>query len=141
METILSRKLKNLRDKHGYLQKFVADKLGVRSNTLSGYESGARAPDPKMLVDLAEFYNVTTDYLLGKSDNPELTEKDERDIAKRMEQIKEDLTTGDGLSFHGEPISPEARDSLLEAIEYAERQTTRINKKYIPKKYRDDKKK
>ena len=36
--TVLSRRLKNLRDKHGYLQKFVADKSGVRSNTLSGYE-------------------------------------------------------------------------------------------------------
>ncbi len=35
-------------------------------------------------------------------------------------------------------MSEEAIESLLEAIEYAERQTKRINKKYIPKKYRED---
>lgn len=68
--SILARRLKNLREKHGYLQKFVADKLGVRSNTLSGYENGTRSPDPEMLVELARLYNVTTDYLLGETDNP-----------------------------------------------------------------------
>jgi|SRR5699024_6607399 len=71
---ILARRLKNLRDKNGYKQSFVADKLGVRSNTLSGYENGTRSPDPDMLVSLSNFYNVTTDYLLGKSNEPHLTE-------------------------------------------------------------------
>lgn len=73
----LSNRLKNLREKNGYLQKFVADKLGIRSNTLSGYENGTRSPDPEMLVELANLYNVTTDYLLGHDienniDNEEL---------------------------------------------------------------------
>lgn len=71
---VLGRRLKNLREQHGYLQKFVADKIGVKSNTLSGYENGTRSPDPDMLVDLANLYDVTTDYLLGKSDQPHLTE-------------------------------------------------------------------
>jgi transcriptional regulator with XRE-family HTH domain len=75
--SILARRLKNLREKHGYLQKFVADKIGVKSNTLSGYENGSRSPDPEMLVKLSDLYNVTTDYLLGKSNSPELTEEDE----------------------------------------------------------------
>lgn len=74
--SILARRLKNLREKHGYLQKFVADKLGVRSNTLSGYENGTRSPDPDMLIQLAKLYNVTTDYLLGHSDQPHLTEEE-----------------------------------------------------------------
>ncbi|MBN6206224.1 helix-turn-helix transcriptional regulator [Ralstonia pickettii] len=73
---ILAKRLKNLREQHGYLQKYVADKLGVRSNTLSGYENGTRSPDPDMLVQLANLYNVTTDYLLGKSDQPHLTEEE-----------------------------------------------------------------
>lgn len=63
---VLSRNLKNLREKNGYLQKFVADKLGVRSNTLSGYENGTRSPDPEMLVRIAELYNVSIDFLLGR---------------------------------------------------------------------------
>lgn len=139
--SILPKRLKELREKHGFLQKFVADKLGIRSNTLSGYENGTRSPDPDMLNSLANLYNVTTDYLLGRTDEPQLTEKDERDIAKRMEKMKKDLlrgsANGEGLSFMGEPMSPEAIDSLLEALEHAERIATIANKKYTPKKYRD----
>ncbi|QKY69441.1 DNA-binding protein [Lentibacillus sp. CBA3610] len=65
--------------------------------------------------------------------------KEEKDIAKRMKQIREDLTHDDGLNFDGEPMSEEAIESLLDAMEYAVRQTQRINKKYIPKKYRNNK--
>lgn len=64
-ESILPKRLKELREKNGYLQKFVADKIGVRSNTLSGYENGTRKPDPEIIRDLAKLYNVSTDYLLG----------------------------------------------------------------------------
>lgn len=62
---ILPKQLRRLRVSSGYLQKFVADKLGIRSNTLSGYENGIRSPDPEMLVKIADLYNVSTDYLLG----------------------------------------------------------------------------
>lgn len=68
---ILARRLKDLRDKHDLYQKDVAEKIGVKGNTLSGYENGTRSPDPKMLIELAKLYNVTTDYLLGYSDDPD----------------------------------------------------------------------
>lgn len=55
-----------------------------------------------------------------------------------MEEFRKDLTKQDGLSFNGEPMSEEAIESLSEAMEYAFRQTQRINKKYIPKKHRKD---
>ncbi|WP_447579965.1 hypothetical protein, partial [Acinetobacter baumannii] len=63
---------------------------------------------------------------------------DAKDIAKRMGEIREDLTKADGLSFQAEPLSEEAVESLMEAMEHIVRQTQRINKKYIPKKYRKD---
>lgn len=54
--------------------------------------------------------------------------------------MKKDLIEGSadgkGLSFMGEPISEEAIESLLEALEHAERIATLANKKYIPRKYR-----
>lgn len=138
-DSILPKRLKELREKHGFLQKFVADKLGIKSNTLSGYENGTRSPDPDMLNSLANLYNVTTDYLLGRTDDPNLTVKDEKDIAKRLEKFKEELEDQEDLLFMGEPMSEEAKESLTEAMEYIFRQTQRINKKYIPKKYRKDK--
>lgn len=135
--SVFSQRLKQLRKKSNMLQKDVANKLGITESAYGYYEQGRREPSNETLKQLANIFGVTTDYLLGITDDPILTEKDEKDIAKRMKKLKQDLSTSDGLSFHGEPLSEEAIESLLEAIEYAERIATRINKKYIPKKYRD----
>lgn len=138
-DSILARRLKNLREEHGYYQKYVADKLGIKSNTLSGYENGTRMPDPIMLSKLADLYNVSADYLLGKDKSKnDANHKDESDIAKRLKRFEAELENSDGLAFDGEPLSQEARESLLESVELLFRQTQRINKKYTPKKYRND---
>ena len=95
------------------------------------WEYGLRTPDKDMLSKIASLYEVTTDYLIDgkKSNNSNPFAKDEKDIAKRLEQFKEDLTHQDGLLFSGEPMSEEALESLMDAMEFAFRQT-RNNKKY-----------
>lgn len=137
----LGKRLKSEREKRHWSQKFVAEKIGITNTVLSNYERNYRDPDTETLKKLADLYEVTTDYLLGRSSDPSLTESDEKDIAKRMERLREDLmkgsSDGDGLNFLGEPMSEEAMESLLQSLEILERQTTLINKKYIPKKYRD----
>lgn len=70
------KRLRYLRERKGLAQKYVAEKIGVKNNTLSGYESGRREPDSDTLSRLADFYEVTTDFLLGRSDEPSLTEKE-----------------------------------------------------------------
>ena len=135
---MLSTRLTSLRKEKKRTQQDMADFLGITRPAYTAYERGTRQPDYETLEKLADYFNVPTDYLLGRTNSPTLTEKDEKDIAKRMKKMKEDLLAankeGDGLSFMGDPMSEEAIESLLEAIEYAERQTVRINKKYIPKK-------
>jgi transcriptional regulator with XRE-family HTH domain len=135
-------RLKKLRGKRS--QEDIAEKIGISRARLSHYETGRSEPDWETLKKIADFYNVSTDFILygnkEKSTPQDFTENDERDIAKRMEEIKKDLTSEDGLMFNGEPMSEEAVESFLEAMEYAVRQTQRINKKYIPKKYRDKEK-
>jgi HTH-type transcriptional regulator, competence development regulator len=69
MSELLGKRLKYIREKKGYAQKFVAEKIGIKNNTLSGYESGRREPDSDTLRKLAQFYEVTTDYLIGVSSN------------------------------------------------------------------------
>ncbi|EWG12713.1 helix-turn-helix domain-containing protein [Cytobacillus firmus] len=137
----LGSRLKKEREKRKWSQKEVAEKIGITNAVLSNYERDYRDPDTETLKRLADLYEVETDYLLGRPDRKKdiLRDKDEKDIAKRMEQIREDLTKVDGLSFQGEPLSEEAVESLMEAMEHIVRQTQRINKKYIPKKYREDK--
>lgn len=67
----LGERLKRVREEKGLAQNFVAKKLGIANTTLSGYENNDRKPDPDMLKKLADFLNVSTDYLLGRT-----TEKD-----------------------------------------------------------------
>lgn len=69
MGEIMGKRLRLLREKSGLSQKFVAEQIGVKNNTLSGYESGNREPDSETLTKLADYYEVSTDYLHGRSDN------------------------------------------------------------------------
>lgn len=64
----IGERLTKLREDKGYMQRDVAAKLGIAPNTLSGYERDLRNPDSAILVKLADFYSVTTDYLLGKKE-------------------------------------------------------------------------
>lgn len=139
-------RLRELRKQKGLTMKELGKKFTLAESTISGYENGNRKPDLEMIDAFADYFEVTADYLLGRTDNPSpvfnkssaVKEKDERDIAKRMEEIRSDLTKQDGLSFHGEPLSEEAIESLMDAMEHVVRQTQIINKKFIPKKYRKD---
>lgn len=140
--TTLGDRLKIARERKGFTQVYVRERTNINNKTLSGYEKNVSEPDTKTIGLLAELYEVSYKWLLtGRGSIEEtqaLTNKDEKDIAKRIEQFKNDLEHTDGLAFDGEPMSEEAKESLVEAMEYAFRQTQRINKKYIPKKYRKD---
>ena len=150
MENITGKRLEELREEKGWTKSLVAKKLGIKTmSTYANWEYGIRNPDGEMLSRIADLYEVTTDYLHGRTNErrpnnvaeTNLALKEDRDIAKRMDEFKKDLTKQDGLSFNGEPMSEEAIESLMEAMEHVYRQTQRINKKYIPKKFRteDDK--
>lgn len=69
----------------------------------------------------------------------ELTARDEKDIAKILEQTKEQLLSQEGLMFDGDPASPEAINSILDAMQIGMEMAKKKNKeKYTPKKYKKD---
>ncbi len=68
-ETFAER-LKTLREKYGFNQTQLADALGCVRVTIGYYEKGERSPDIEFLSKIADFFDVTTDYLLGKNDLP-----------------------------------------------------------------------
>lgn len=65
---ILGDRLKELRSSRHLTQREVAERLGIGVSTLGMYEAGKREPDLDTLKALAQFYNVTVDYLLGNED-------------------------------------------------------------------------
>lgn len=64
--------LKAIRESKGLTQKEVADDLEIGTSTLSQYETGKREPDNSTLVKIADYFNCSVDYLLGRVDSPEL---------------------------------------------------------------------
>ena len=66
-KNMFSLRLKELRIKNGMYQKDVAKILGIERTTYVKYETGVTEPDIKTLIKLADIFNVTLDYLLGRS--------------------------------------------------------------------------
>ncbi len=63
-------KLKMLRENEGLSQQALAEKLNVSQSTVGMWESNNRKPNRKALEKIASLFNVSTDYLLGLTDNP-----------------------------------------------------------------------
>lgn len=61
-------RIKALRDEAGISQKTIAEKFCVAQNTVSSWENGKRDPDTATVLELAAFFGVSTDYLLGVTD-------------------------------------------------------------------------
>lgn len=68
MNEYFSLRLKHLREKHGLSQAELADKIGVSRGSISFYENNSRVPDIDVLGSLCDFFSVSSDYLLGRSD-------------------------------------------------------------------------
>lgn len=121
--------------------KQAADALELPYTTYVNYEKGAREPNSEVLIKIADFYNVSTDYLMGRcldsSKKPTLTEKDERDIAKTLEVLMQQLDSSGDLMFDGDPISDEARESIRSAMKLGlEAAKIKNKERFTPKKYR-----
>ena len=59
---------KRLRTSSGLTQVEMAEKLGISRSTIGMYETGAREPDFETFEKIADFFNVDTDYLLGRTE-------------------------------------------------------------------------
>lgn len=65
MKIILGVRLKELREERGLTQRQLAEQLGINSVTYLHYEKDQREPPLALLADIAKFYGVSVDYLLG----------------------------------------------------------------------------
>lgn len=76
----LGSRIKGLREKHNISQKDFAVKIGVSNVVLSRYESNERKPDYETLQLIADFFEVSIDYLLGRNNQSTIQEQDEADF-------------------------------------------------------------
>lgn len=87
MANVLAERLKIARKRRGLTQEQLAQKVKTTKATISNYENRYSTPSNEMLVDLANALSVTTDYLLGRSNYPELTAEQERKVDKKVVKL------------------------------------------------------
>ncbi|MCO7127327.1 helix-turn-helix domain-containing protein [Sporolactobacillus shoreicorticis] len=90
MGNTLGSRIRFLRDEKSVSQLEMARQLNISNAQLSRYESGDRKPDPDMIVHIADYFRVSTDYLLGRTgliNEPSLGYNSEED-QKLLEKIK-----------------------------------------------------
>ena len=63
-------RLKELRKKKGLSQLRLATELNTTQNTISRYETGEREPGIDELIKIADYFNVSVDFLIGRTANP-----------------------------------------------------------------------
>ena len=93
MATVFSNRITSLRKERGLSQKEVAMSLGVSQALLSHYEKGVRECGLEFVIKCSDYFGVTTDYLLGKTDskygmyNPNIGENGENIYSIKPEKI------------------------------------------------------
>lgn len=82
---MFGKRIRKLRLEQNLKQKDLATKLGISTSSVGMYEREERQPDAEILKKIADFFNVSIDYVLGNSDKRDhsaLTYKDNHNIAK-----------------------------------------------------------
>lgn len=135
-------RFKELRNYKNLTQTELGKILNLSKQAISSYENGVSFPPQDVLTKIADYFKVSTDYLLGRSEirNPEdeLSIKDKKEVDKELNKLVKKLEEQDGLMFDGEPLDDMSKELLLQALENSIKIAKTANKKYTPKKYRGD---
>ena len=137
--SVFSKRLRSEREKLGLKQKEMAEKLNMPSNTYNGYETGKRIPALDIARDIADVLNVTTDYLLGRTQERNFTVKDEKSIKKDLKKMMDEFKNEQsGPTFYGDTeLDEDELELISDAFELALKTIKLKNKeKYTPKKYK-----
>ncbi|MCY7692594.1 helix-turn-helix domain-containing protein [Bacillus altitudinis] len=119
----------------------VERQIGISNGQIRRWDNVS--PKSETLQKVADYFDVSTDYLLGRTEvkrNVDLTEKDEKDIQKELQNIINGLEGNSYAAFDGQTIDDmeeEDKELLIASLENTLRIAKKIAKqKYTPKKYR-----
>jgi len=86
---VLGERIKQLRKERKLTQRELADKLGISHGSVALYETGDRKPDPEMINKIADFFDVTVDYLFGRTEHKREIVVDNIALPHRLKQLRE----------------------------------------------------
>lgn len=142
-----ANKIKEYRKLKGLTQKELGERVGVKHNTISGYENCTTEPEQNILFKIASVLEININDLFPpttskpslNNSTAHLTEKDERDIQKRLQSILNDLNSDAALSFYNgdQEMDDETKELLKVSLEQSIRTAKiRAKEKFTPNKYK-----
>ncbi|HDR7611428.1 TPA: helix-turn-helix transcriptional regulator [Bacillus mycoides] len=84
---MIGEKIKELRKNSKITQEQLGNAIGVSKMAVSYFEKGKKSPGRETLEKIADYFNVTTDYLLGRSEDPELNEEENKTVTEEGKNI------------------------------------------------------
>lgn len=133
-------RIKQLCKEHGITQRKLEQEIGISNGASSKWE--VSSPSIEVMKKLSSYFNVSIDCLMTDKPDSDIMipdTKDEKDIARRLENTLSALEAQEGLMFSGEPLDDTTKELLKASLENSIR-IAKINaKKFTPKQYRSDK--
>ncbi|CQR25888.1 repressor-phage associated [Streptococcus varani] len=101
--------IKQLAKKQGMSLNDLEEKLGLGKNTLYGLKN--KKPNAERIAEIADYFHVSTDYLLGRTDNPKIaSDKDNNTIDLRK-------AVAGSMAFDGKPLTEDEINYLADVFE------------------------
>ena len=107
---MLGEKLKELREEKNITQEEMAAFLGIKRQTYSSYERNVSIPDAITLGNIADYLDVTADYLLGRYDSKKSISAIEEAKMLRKKFIEH------GIIKNGEDLTPDQLDKIIDKL-------------------------
>jgi hypothetical protein len=117
---MIGKRMRELRERRGWTQSYVAEKLGIKTNTLTNYELENRGLTEDRIVSVADLFGVSVDYLLGRVNVPDgvLTAM-ERNLSDSIELNEKEFLKLN-ITVAGKPLTTEEK-KLFRALIRAKR--------------------
>lgn len=93
MNNLIGIRLRKAREAKNLTQVQVRELTNIHNKTLSGYEKGVSEPDIDTLKTLAQLYETSVDYLVGRSGDPKLKQIKEPEDLEKIEKLKKTMDT------------------------------------------------
>ena len=88
---MIAARLRDIRKRRGYKQTDIAEKADLNPITYGGYETAVSTPNIAVLIRIANVYDISLDYLVGRTNNEKglYAEKQEKDVSERLSKLEE----------------------------------------------------
>lgn len=130
--------VKKLADEQQITMVELEEKLGFSRNSLYAWKKSK--PSVDKLQKVADHFKVSTDYLLGRTNDKrryELTDKNIQDIGEEVDRMLSGLETSAEVNYYGEPMTDEDRQKMRVAMTAAlEAAQIEAKKRFTPNKYK-----